>query len=270
MTLTPEQLAAREGKLTASRVGVLMNGGDAAVHDLWRELTGDPSYEPDDLSGVWPVQLGTITEGLNLDWYERRTGRAITRRGEVVVSQEREWAAATLDGWDSDHPEGPAVIEAKHVGGFELIETVIARYMPQVHWQMYVTGARLAVLSVIQGAKAPVLEAVALDDGYLAELLRRADEFWRCVASLAPPVAPPPVEPPRPAAARTVDMGASNSWAEHAASWIATQQSAREFKTAEKEIKALVPGDAASAYGHGIEAKRARNGAITIKETKDV
>ena len=51
MALTPEQRAARDGKLTASRVGVLMNGGDEALYDLWRDLTGDPSYTPTDLSG---------------------------------------------------------------------------------------------------------------------------------------------------------------------------------------------------------------------------
>ena len=178
MTLTAAQQAAREGKLTASRVGVLMNGDDQAVHDLWRECTGDPSYEPPDLSAVWPVQLGTVTEALNLDWYERRTGHTATRRGDVVVSDERVWAAATLDGWDADHPPG-AVIECKHTGGFEPLETVIARYMPQVQWQMYVTGAPLAVLSVILGAREPVLEEIPRNDDYLAEILRRADDFWR-------------------------------------------------------------------------------------------
>ena len=165
MTLTATQQAAREGKLTASRVGVLMNGDDAALYDLWRECSGDPSYEPPDLSGVWAVQLGALTETLNLDWYERQTGRTITRRGEVVASHERPWAACTLDGWDADHGPDPmldcAVIECKHVGGFEPRAEVIARYMPQVHWQMYCTGARIAVLSIIEGAREPVLEEVS-------------------------------------------------------------------------------------------------------------
>ena len=273
MALTPEQRAAREGKLTASRVGVLMNGDDAALYDLWRALTGDPSHVSADLSDVWAVQLGTITESLNLDWYARKTGHVPTRRGAVVTSKERPWAACTLDGWDAAYgdtdPPVRAVIECKHVGGFETLETVIARYMPQVHWQMYVSGAEIAVLSIIQGARAPVLEEVPLDPDYLAALLRRADEFWRCVASLTPPVAPPPVAPPLPAAARTIDMSGNNLWGAFAADWREHRDAAAAFRTAEKQIKALVPGDARLVTGHGIQAKRSRNGALRIGEIKD-
>ena len=273
--LTAAQQAAREGKLTASRVGILMNGDDAALLNLWRECTGDPSYEPPDLSGVWPVQLGSHTEALNLRWYTRRVGRPVTRQGEVVVSQERDWAAATLDGWDAAYPlarpgearQGmePAVIEAKHVGGFESRGRVVARYMPQVHWQMYVTGARLAVLSIIEGAREPVLEEIPRDEDYMAEILRRADEFWRCVETLTPPVALPAVEAPRPAV-REIDMSASNEWGNFAADWLANRDAAKTFNAAVKEIKALVEPDVKRAYGHGIEAKRSRSGAITIRE----
>ncbi len=295
MALSAEQLEARKGKLTASRVGVLMNGDDAALHDLWRECTGDPSYEPPDLSGVWPVQLGSHTEVLNLRWYTRKVGRAVTRQGEVVVSQERDWAAATLDGWDAAYPlakpgeaglgeagqgtagpgeagQGmePAVIEAKHVGGFEPRETVVARYMPQVHWQMYCTDSRLAVLSIIEGAREPVLEEIPRDDEYVAELLRRADEFWRCVETLTPPVALPPADPPRPVAARVVDMGQSNSWANFAADWLENRGAAKTFNAAVKELKTLVEPDVKRAFAHGIQATRARNGAITIKEMTNV
>ena len=83
--LTEAQCRARDGKLTASRVGVLMSGDEAAIYALWREMIGDPDYKPEDLSDVWAVQLGSCTENLNLDWYERRTGRSVTRCGDVVV-----------------------------------------------------------------------------------------------------------------------------------------------------------------------------------------
>ena len=73
--LTAEQLKARDGKLTASRVACLMTGDAEKIMNLWREMVGDPSFVADDLSGVWPVQLGSATEMLNLDWYTRRTGR---------------------------------------------------------------------------------------------------------------------------------------------------------------------------------------------------
>lgn len=97
--LSPDQIEARRGKLTASRVACLMNGTKEEILNLWRELVGDPKWEPEDLSGVWPVQLGSTTEELNLDWFELKTGKSVTRRGEVVVHPEYEWAACTLDGW---------------------------------------------------------------------------------------------------------------------------------------------------------------------------
>ena len=265
--LTLAQQKAREGKLTASRAGVLMSGDDAALHDLWRECTGDPSYEPPDLSNVWPVQLGSHTESLNLDWYERKTGHVVTQRGEVVVSPERDWAAATLDGWDAGHPDGAAVIECKHVGGFEPLETVIGRYMPQVHWQMYCTGARLAVLSVIAGAREPVLEEIPPDENYMAELLRWADAFWRCVETLTPPVAMPAVEPPVQAV-REANMSGSNEWGHFAADWLDNRFAAKTFNAAAKELKALVEPDVKRAFGHNVQATCAKNGAITIREAK--
>ena len=263
MSLTAEQLRLRKGKLTASRVKVLMDGGDQELYDLWRELTGDPSYEQPDLSGIWAVRLGEATETLNLDWYEHRTGRPLTRRGEVVTSQERPWAAATLDGFDASRPDGPAVVETKHVVGFEPFETIVARYMPQVHWQMYVTGAPLAVLSVIEGARVPRFEEVPLDLAYLAELLRRAHLLWQCVETLTPPVVLPPVEPPKPAI-REVDMASNREWLDFAGSWIRNRDAAKEFDKAAKELKKLAPADAKRVHGHGVEVKRSSNGALRI------
>ena len=267
MSLTAEQIRAREGKLTASRVKVLMDGGDKDLYDLWRELTGDPSYEQPDLSGVWAVRLGEATETLNLDWYEHRTGCPLSRRGEVVTSQERPWAAATLDGFDASRPDGPAVVEAKHAGGFEPFETVVARYMPQLHWQMYVTETRLAILSVIEGARVPRFEEVPLDLAYLAELLRRAVLLWQCVETLTPPVVLPPVEPPKPAI-REVDMTDNPDWTDPATAWLENRHAAKAFRSAEKAIKELVPADARRVHGHGVEVKRSSNGALRIGETK--
>jgi hypothetical protein len=191
MSLSAAQLAARDGKLTASRVGVLMSGDDAAVLGLWNEMLGQS--EPDDLSRVWPVQLGTITETLNLDWYQYRTGHALTQRGAVLLCAGADWAACTLDGFD-EQLRGP--VEAKHVGGFEPRERIIARYQPQLHWQMIVSGETRCALSIIEGAREPAVEIIERDSAYSAELWRRAEAFMQCVWNLTPPCALPPVTTP--------------------------------------------------------------------------
>jgi hypothetical protein len=97
--LSPEQIAARKGRMTASRIACLMTADTTKIMQLYMELTDDPGFIADDLRDVWPVRLGEATEQLSLDWFQEKNGLAVTRRGEVVVHPEIEWAAATLDGW---------------------------------------------------------------------------------------------------------------------------------------------------------------------------
>lgn len=186
MSLTPEQLKARDGKLTGSVVGCLMTGNVAKQTALWRELIGDPGFKRDDLRAVWAVQLGSETEQLNLDWYERKTHHEVTRRGEVVVDKTYQWAAATLDGWD-DVLGIP--VEAKHVGGYEPRATIVERYRPQCTWQMTVCGSSSCALSIIEGARAPIIERIEYDEGYSIELWRRAENFMQHVWAMVPPAA---------------------------------------------------------------------------------
>ena len=207
--LSPDQVRQRDGKLTASRVACLMTGDEGKIMNLWRELVGDPDFVEEDLSGVWPVQLGSHTESLNLDWYERRTGKPLSRRGDVVVHSGCDWAAATLDGWDDDLR---APVECKHVGGWEKTPTILARYAPQAHWQMIVTDADRCVFSIIEGSSEPVIEIVDFDPAYGKELMRRAEQFMECVRTLTPPVALAPVVPPVKAE-KTYDMAGNNEWA---------------------------------------------------------
>lgn len=262
MTLTAEQLKLRDGRLTASRVSCLMTGDEQKIMDLWRLMVGETGEQS--LSDVWPVVLGEATEALNLSWYERTTGRKLTRRGEVVICPSADWAAATLDGWD-DVECGP--VDAKHVGGFEPRETVVTRYMPQMMWQMICTCSSWSALSIIEGARKPVVEVVLWDETYAMELWRRAEAFMECVETLTPPVVMAPVAPPV-APVRTVSMEGSNIWAVSAAQWLANQEASRQFDRAAKSIRELVTPDMAKAHGHGIEAERDARGAIRIRSQK--
>jgi hypothetical protein len=74
------------------------------------------------------------------------------------------------------------------------------------------------------------------------------------------------IEPPRPRleAVRTVDMNTSNSWAEFAAVFRRTRSAYHEHEDAKAGLKKLVPEDAKEALGHGLRAKRSKNGAISF------
>jgi hypothetical protein len=260
--LNAAQMKARDGKLTASRVACLMTGDNDKILNLWRELVGDPAYVEEDLSNVWAVQLGSCTEALNLEWYERRTGRVLSRQGEVVTRSGFDWAACTLDAFDE---QMRAPVEAKHVGGFEKHEAVIARYMPQLHWQMLCTETNLCLLSVIEGAREPVIDQVQLDGAYASELWDRAFRFMQCVWNLTPPVAMAPVAAPVKAE-KSYDMTGKNEWAAEAVTWVTTRQAAKDNAAADKAIKAMVPADAAKCTGHGIAVSRNRAGSLSIRE----
>ena len=257
--LSPDQIAARDNKLTASRVACLMTGDQEAIVNLWREMVGDPDYVPEDLSGVWAVQLGSHTESINLDWFERKHG-IVSRRGEVVTHANG-WAACTLDGWSEKYS---CPVECKHVGGREPIETIHARYQPQMHWQMFVCGAKQCAPSIIMGAAEPAVDFIPWDAAYVRELVDRATAFMRHVWDLTPPFALAPVAAPVKAE-KTYDMAGNNAWAAHSATWVTTRQARKDNEAAEKELKALVPADAARCFGHSCEIKRDRAGRLSVR-----
>lgn len=262
--LTDKQIAERAGKLTASAIGCLMTGDQAKIMNLWRELTGDPSFVRDDLSDIWPVQLGVATEELHLSWLERKRGVKFTHRGTVHTHPTLKWAAATTDAW---WEESGCPVEVKHIGGFEGRDVVRARYMPQVHWLMFCTGAKKALFSVIEGAREPSWEIIPLDEDYAAELLKRAEAFMKCVWELTSPVAQAPVEAPVKAI-KTYDYTGNNEWASEASVWVANYKSAKIAAASEKTLKAMVPADAQRVHGYGIEITRNKASSLSLKEIK--
>lgn len=264
--LTEAQRLAREGKLTASRVAPLMTGDKAKIMAVWRELCGDPTYEEEDLDEVWAVQLGSTTEQLNLDWYERKSGRTLSRRGEVVVHPDYDWAAATLDGFDDVIP-GP--IECKHVSGFEKRDAVIQRYQPQCHWQMECTGTRQCALSMIEGGRQPYIEMVPYNKEYADELLARALRLMEHVWNMTPPVEMEPIELKRISRQKDYNMTGNNQWATAAADWLNHKEAAKLWDISVETIKGLVANDAASATGYGIVVKRDRANRISIRPLTD-
>jgi hypothetical protein len=65
-----------------------------------------------------------------------------------------------------------------------------------------------------------------------------------------------------------VDMSASNSWAEFAATFRRTRAAHQEHELVKADLKKLVPEDAKEASGHGLRAKRSKSGAISFDITE--
>jgi predicted phage-related endonuclease len=240
---------------------IIMGDDEAALLRLWREKRGEA--EPEDLSGNLIVQLGSVTEELNRHWYERNTGQVVTAVQRRVFHPVKRWMAATLDGM----VEGSgAVFEAKFMLPWTFSEEVAAeKHLAQLQHNMWVTASRTAVLSIITGGGKWVEITIPADPLYQHLLLTAEKKFWRCVETGETPHLFG-VEPPRPRleAVRVVDMSASNSWAEFAATFRRTRPAYQEHEAAKADLKKLVPEDAREAVGHGLRAKRSKSGAISF------
>jgi putative phage-type endonuclease len=251
----------RRSFIGGSDARIIMGDDEYALTRLWREKRGE--VEPEDLSGNLIVQLGVVTEPLNRRWFERNTGQVLTAVQRRVQHPVVRWMAATLDGIVE---ASGAVFEAKFMLPWSFTEEGAAeKYMPQLQHNMWVTNAKLSVLSIITGGGKWVEISISADPLYQHLLLTAEKKFWRCVESGEPPRLFG-VEPPRPRieAIRIVDMSASNSWAEFAGVFRSTRSAFLEHERAKVELKALMPDDAKEAIGHGVRAKRSKSGATSF------
>jgi predicted phage-related endonuclease len=251
----------RRSFIGGSDARTIMGDDQAALLRLWREKRGE--IEPEDLSDNLIVQLGTVTELLNRRWYEKKSGQVINDVQRRVFHKVHRWMAATLDGRIA---ETGAVFEAKFMLPWNFSEEAAAeKHMAQLQHNMWVTAARASVLSIITGGGKWVVMTISADPLYQHLLLTAERKFWRCVETGEPPGLFG-IEPPKPRieAVRTVDMSASNTWAEFASLYRLTRPAALDHDRAKTELKALVPEDAKEASGHGVRAKRSKSGAISF------
>jgi predicted phage-related endonuclease len=254
-------IRSRRSFIGGSDARIIMGDDEGALVRLWREKRGEA--EPEDLSGNLIVQLGSATEGLNRQWYERNTSRVVTDVQRRVRHPVNRWMAATLDGM----VEGSgAVFEAKFMLPWSFSEEAVAeKHMAQLQHNMWVVNAKTAVLSIITGGGKWAELTISADPLYQHLLLTAEKKFWRCVETGEAPRLFG-IDPPRPriAAVRVVDMSTSNSWAELAGIFCSTRAAFLEHERSKMELKALMPEDAKEAIGHGIRAKRSKSGAISF------
>src|SRR5246500_3612755 len=224
----------RRSFIGGSDARTIMGHDESALLRLWREKRGE--VEPEDLSGNLIVQLGTVTEDLNRRWYELSSGHIIKDVQKRAQHQVISWMAATLDGVVE---ATGAVFEAKFMLPWSFTEEGAAeKHMAQLQHNMWVTNAKLSVLSIITGGGKWVELTIPADCLYQHLLLTAEKKFWRCVESGEPPRLFG-VEPPRPRieAVRIVDMTSSNSWAEFAGVFRSSRQAFLEHEKSKTELK---------------------------------
>ncbi|RAU21098.1 endonuclease [Paramagnetospirillum kuznetsovii] len=260
---SPDWHSARAQGIGGSDANIIASDDPDKILRLFREKRNE--IEPEDLSRVLPVQMGTCSEDLNRYWFQTETGIAVETIAKPFVHSTHKWMRCNVDGMTV-----AAVFEAKHVNQYKAGhgDEVIATYYPQCQHLMEVTQMPLCYLSVFFGTTTWEYYEIQRDDAYIAKLVDAEADFWDCVQTgrvpsvcahlLAPPIAFDDL--------KIYDMTGHNDWADAAFTYQATKDAAKANDNAKTRLKKLLPHDGRSAAGYGVSASRSRNNAITVRE----
>jgi len=235
------------------------------ILNLYLEKIGEK--EPDDLSDILAVQMGTWTEDLNLYWFEKQTGYKVTERNVQKSHPDHPWIRARADG---EIDELDAVLDAKHVSAFNFdMDVLMERYAPQLVVQALCCGRSRAFLSVFSGSNRWEYAEVEITAEMVSKVVAQLSAFWKCVQDKVPPVKIEPLPALVPYEdQRKIDMSKSNEWIYHERGFLNTEQAAKDNKEEVAALKDLVPSDVREAAGDNIIIRRSKNGSLRISKVK--
>lgn len=251
MPLSPQQREFRRHGITGSQIAVIAGQSPwGSPIDVWREkVEGDQPSQAEDLSDA--MLKGILFERPVIEFYVTKLGRTVADVGTLRHSKHR-LVIATPDGVsmpsdDTERPvdgEGAMVFDpAKDVAlevkcpswrtgkhwGEEGTADIAPYYLPQVTWEMAVTGLTMTHVVALLGDNIKVFN-VPWDQKYFDSLLAVAQDFWdRHVLTGVPP-------PPDGSAA----------YAEHLA---------HQFPHHGDELSEDVPGEVMAAIAHASAAE---------------
>lgn len=283
--LSAKSLEERKTTIGGSEICVLAGGDEERQDKLYALKAGH--IQPDDLSTVWAVIMGWVTEEANLSFFEFKNQLEVINKQKVLTSDKYQFMRCTLDGSIKNYKNRQAVIDAKFTLGFkrideeyaDVIPRLIKYYTPQLHWNAYLleenTGKTVpyGILSICRGGNEPTFHEVKIDKDYQLELINIAKDFMHCVKNSLPYNIPDFVEPPVPVEDKVpVDMTTVKSklnWKRHADTWLQTYGARQSCLEAEKALKDLVPKIASTAFGDGIKISVSKNNRKKIEVFDD-
>lgn len=240
--------------------------------DLWLEKTGQK--ESDDLSSVFPVQLGIVTEDFNIDWFAKDMGITIPDR--QVQYERTEYGIplrATLDAEFVLNGKKHA-LECKHTYEMNTLNKQIDNYMPQLQLYMYMAEIDSIYFSNIFGNRRYEYCKVSWDKEYFERMMVYIKEFWQCVTTKTPP--PMAVNIPSitldhialdDMIARCADT--DNMFIDQAHQFIETIEAHTLHEAAKKTLKAMVADNEREVYSQPLTIKRSKNRSLRFTINKE-
>jgi len=190
-----------QDKISSSDARAIASGDYYDLEKLWEQKI---EHIKDDLSNVFPVQLGLATEYFHTSWLNKQLTRnnvigyghqhkLMYEQAHCVVESDSTshpfTLASTIDIAYSDvpinHPNDSiksiSLVELKHTGEYSNLDKVIENYYAQLQHHMYVWGTHEIMISAIFGNKRQQHDIVKRDDNFLADYMKRAMELGELI-----------------------------------------------------------------------------------------
>ena len=284
-----EQLAKRRESIGASEITRIIDG---KWLDLYNEKMG--ITPPEDLSKVFPVQLGILTEVFNIS-FRQDTNPEYFSKGDLTLNKQVieqgipfissahskcKFITATPDAFCTIDGEA-GVMDCKHTHsnswGKEKYSSaedrVLNTYKWQMQQQMLCTGHEVSMISPIYGNTFGDPIIIHRDKKLQEIIIAKASQFWEHIKLKLPPVDTDAVITEQLTVDTYIhiteeDVQASNYWSEWEELtdvWTSTITSKKMNDQAAKALKKLVPYDARTIKANGVQVSRSKNNALSIK-----
>lgn len=177
----------RRNYIGGSDIAVIMNMSRWKTPlKLWLEKTGQA--EPDDLSAVEAVQLGTELEEFVAQKFSQVTGKQVRKQPKMYVHKDYSYMAAHVDRLITGTDE---LLECKTCSAFKKDEwdadKIPQEYILQVMWYLGITGRKKGYIACLIGGQSFVQKEIEFDQQLFDVMVEKAKEFWNKVQNNEPP-----------------------------------------------------------------------------------
>jgi len=154
--------------------------------ELWLDKTGQIPPQEAGEAAYWGTQLETFVRAE----FTKRTGIEVTRRSELLQSEEYPFMLANLDGICEVPDVGTCIFEAKTASAYKVGEwedAIPDEYALQLAHYMAVTGYAGAYIAVLIGGNTFKWKFVERDEELISMLIELESAFWNHVQDCTPP-----------------------------------------------------------------------------------
>ena len=154
--------------------------------ELWMEKTNQLPHQEAGEAAYWGTQLEPFVRAE----FTKRTGIEVSRRNELLQSEEHPFMLANLDGICEVPDVGPCIFEAKTASAYKVGEwedAIPDEYALQLAHYMAVTGYAGAYIAVLIGGNTFKWKFIERDEELISMLIQLETDFWNHVQDGTPP-----------------------------------------------------------------------------------